>query len=168
VGRIADAGIEGIKLHPLYQSFAVDDPRMFPLYEAIAEKKLLLLMHAGYDIAFDREDVASPSRLERVVTNFPRLKLVLAHLGGWNWLDGVIERLIGKDVWIDTSYSVGCCTDRQRDRILSGHSPDRILFGSDSPWGRMGEHVRYVASFPISDEAKEKIFSRNADALLSA
>jgi predicted TIM-barrel fold metal-dependent hydrolase len=94
------------------------------------------------------------------------LKLVLAHMGGWKWFDSFIELLAGKDVYIDTSFCVGYCTDAQSDAILSRHSMDRILYGSDSPWGWIEEQVGYVASWPVSDEVKEKIFWRNAEALL--
>jgi hypothetical protein len=167
VGRIARAGIRGIKLHPLYQSFAVDDPRVFPLYEAIAAERLILMMHAGYDIAFGKEDLASPARFVRVVERFPGLRLVLAHLGGWNWIDLFIERLAGKDLYIDTAFCSGYCSDAQRDRLLSRHSTDRILFGSDSPWARMDEHVRFVRALPVSDAVKEKILGRNAERFLA-
>jgi predicted TIM-barrel fold metal-dependent hydrolase len=166
IDKIAEAGIRGVKMHPMYQRFNVDDPKVFPMYEALAARGLVVQMHAGYDIAFADDDQAAPVRFATVVRNFPGLKLVLAHMGGWKWFDSFIELLAGKDVYIDTSFCVGYCTDAQRDAILSRHSMDRILYGSDSPWGWIEEQVGYVACWPVSDEVKEKIFWRNAEALL--
>ncbi|HUT25250.1 MAG TPA: amidohydrolase family protein [Sumerlaeia bacterium] len=167
VERIAAAGLRGLKLHPLYQNFAADDPRVFPLYDAISEAGLILLMHAGYDIAFRDEDLALPERFLTVLGNFPRLKIVMAHLGGWRSLDGFAERLLGRDVYIETSFTRGFASEEQIHAILNGHDPERILFGSDSPWGRMADQIAFVEELAVSDGVKEKIFHGNAEALLA-
>lgn len=166
--RIVKAGICGIKLHPQYQNFEVDDPKVFPLYQAISDAGVVLLMHAGYDIAFTDDDKASPIRFARVVREFPKLKMVLAHMGGWNCLDQFIEHLAGKNITIDTAFTLGYCSPGQLQTILSRHGTDRIVFGSDSPWGRIAEQIGYVKSFPIPEEAKEKILFRNAQQLFQA
>lgn len=167
VGRLTKAGIKGIKLHPLYQNFGVNERRMYPIYDAIAEAGLVLLLHAGYDIAYAEEDNAAPPRIARVLADFPNLKMVLAHMGGWKLTNSVIENLVGRNVWIDTSYSVGYLTDEQVRIILKRHNTDQILFGSDTPWGRLSDHIAFVREFPVADDILEKIFSRNALALLS-
>ena len=41
----------------------------------------------GYDIAFGDEDLASPHRFLRVLENFPKLRLIMAHFGGWKMAD---------------------------------------------------------------------------------
>ena len=41
IARVKEMGLKGIKLHPHYQGFFVDEERMFPLYEALAEACLL-------------------------------------------------------------------------------------------------------------------------------
>jgi hypothetical protein len=167
VERIAAAGLQGLKLHPLYQNFAADDPRVFPLYDAISEAGLILLMHAGYDIAFGREDLALPDRFLPVLENFPKLRIVMAHLGGWKSLDRFAERLLGRDVYIETSFTRGFASEDQVRTILNGHDPERILFGSDSPWGGMADQIAFVEELAISDGMKEKIFHENAEALLA-
>jgi predicted TIM-barrel fold metal-dependent hydrolase len=103
-----------------------------------------------------------------VVRQFPDLKMVLAHLGGWKDIDTFIECLAGEDVHIDTAFTAGYCTQAQRDAILSRHSTDRILYGSDSPWGDLKQQVGFVLEMPVSDEVKEKILCRNAERLLSS
>ena len=38
VHRIKELGLCGVKLHPDYQGFMIDDERLFPIYEACAEE----------------------------------------------------------------------------------------------------------------------------------
>jgi uncharacterized protein len=166
VQRAAAAGLRGIKLHPLYQSFNVDDPRVFPLYDAIQESGLPLLIHAGYDIAFDEEDQAAPRRFVPVIANFPRLKMVMAHFGGWRLVGEFLETLVGKDVYIDTSFAAGYCTDAQVREMLARHDTQRIVFGSDAPWGGMRKQIGFVENLPTTDAVKERIFYGNAAVLL--
>ncbi|MBR6338069.1 MAG: amidohydrolase family protein, partial [Ruminococcus sp.] len=45
--RIKRSGLYGVKLHPDYQGFKIDEPRLFPVYEACAELSLPLLLHSG-------------------------------------------------------------------------------------------------------------------------
>ncbi len=163
---IARADLKGIKLHALYQQFAVDDPRVFPLYEALREAGLVLLMHSGYDIAFDREGLATPERFTVILDRFPGLKMVMSHMGGWLASDNFLEHVAGRDVYIDTSFSAATCKEAHRDAILERHNPDRVLFGTDSPWGDTAGHIDFVNAFPVSDERKEKIFHQNARTLL--
>lgn len=166
VRAVKEAGLKGIKLHPLYQEFRVDDERAYPLYEALEESGLVVLFHAGYDVAFGEDDEARPSRFVPVLDRFPAMRVVLAHFGGWKLIDEFIDCIAGRPVWIDTSFTVGFCTDAQRDAVLERHGSDRILFATDSPWGRYPEHVAFVRDFPISEKEKEDIFHGNADALL--
>lgn len=166
VAAIRDAGLKGVKLHPLYQNFAVDDPRVFPLYDAIQQNDLVLLCHAGYDIGFGNVDLAAPQRFLAILDNFPKLRMVMAHLGGWKYYDRFLETICGRDVWIDTSFAAGYCTEAQRAAILSRHDSDRIVFASDSPWGGMSLQIEFVEGFPVSDELREKIFYHNAARLL--
>jgi len=166
IERAVAAGLLGIKLHPLYQNFNVDDPRAFPLYDAIQESGLPLLIHAGYDIAFGDQDHAAPNRFIPVLANFPRLKMVMAHFGGWRQVGVFLETIVGKDVFIDTSFASGYCTGAQVRDVLSRHDTQRIVFGSDAPWGGMRKQIAFVEELPASDAVKERIFHHNGAALL--
>ncbi|WP_010681103.1 amidohydrolase family protein, partial [Acetivibrio cellulolyticus] len=48
--RLKEMGIKGIKLHPDYQKFFVDDKKMYPIYELAVDLGLVILFHAGMDI----------------------------------------------------------------------------------------------------------------------
>src|SRR5512135_3212171 len=74
VSRIKDGGFKGIKFHPYYQNFSVDDERLFPIYKKIAAEGLIVLMHTGFDLAFERVRIADPEKIMHVVETFPDLK----------------------------------------------------------------------------------------------
>ncbi len=166
IDRIRGLGMSGVKLHPEFQDFYPDDRLMFPIYEKLAAAGLTLLFHAGEDIAFSAPFHGTPERISRVVDNFPTLKVIAAHLGGFRMWDQVEQYLLGKELYLDTSYTFGhLATDRML-RIMAKHSFDRILFGTDSPWTDQQVEVKQILELDISDQAKEKILWANSARLL--
>lgn len=88
VAFIQENGLHGIKIHPDYQIFGIDDERMFPVYEEI-QGKLPIVFHMG-DL---RYDFSHPARLRRVLDLFPKLQVVAAHFGGYQMRDTAREVL---------------------------------------------------------------------------
>jgi len=166
IARIKDLGMKGIKMHPQYQGFNIDDERMMPIYEALVENELILTVHAGFDISFPSDPSASPDKTARVIERFPELKMIACHFGGWRQWDQVRRCLAGKNLYFETSYTIGDLPDEKIVELIRLHGDDRILFGTDSPWKDQPKSVEEIKSLPISDEAKEKIFHRNAERLL--
>lgn len=161
-----EAGIKGVKIHNLYQGFAIDDPRMIPLYEAVAERNLILLFHAGKDPAYEECESASPERILRVHKKIPRLRIVAAHFGGWRVWNEVQDVLAGQDIYFDISSTLGDIEEDRWTRILEIHSPERVLFGTDSPWLNQKDYLDRFQALPLPDITKDKILSRNAFHLL--
>jgi hypothetical protein len=182
IERIAKAGFAGVKLHPMYQDFAADEERLDAIYDAAAGCGLLVTVHCGRDIAFPPDDDrASPVRLRRVVERFPKLRLLLTHMGGWQMWDEVEQELIGRDVYMETSFSMG---DRGADSeriagMIRRHGVERVLLGSDWPWrsqAEEAEHVRRLGvaasdgggvSVPLKASEVRQIMVSNAAKLLS-
>ncbi len=167
VQKIADAGLRGIKLHSQYQDFAVDEDRLWPLYGAAAEAGLILVFHAGRDIAFPPEDDrAAPRRILQVHRAFPDLRIVAAHMGGWKMWGEVARTLAGRDIYLETSYTFDTAPKREIDRILERHSKERILFGTDSPWRDQAETLRLVRQAFDDPDVRHKVLTANAERLL--
>lgn len=166
VRRIQEAGLKGIKLHPLYQGFGADDERVWPLYGAIEELGLVLVMHTGCDVAFPLDDDrASPARLLAVHRVFPGLKLVAAHLGGWQTWREAAGTIAGTGVYLETSYALGQGEDDAVEAVWSKHSPDRVLFGTDSPWrDQSAELAAWREFLPAAD--RRRVLHDNAARLL--
>jgi len=169
VRRMAGAGIKGIKIHPYYQNFYMDDTAMDPFYEAVAESGLILVSHTGYDVAYPgRDDLATPERTARVIARHPDLCLVAAHFGGWEDWDAVEKHLLGKPVWLETSFLTGVCDRERARRMFLSHDPARLVFGSDSPWVGQAEEIQRVEGLDLPPDLLEAVMEKNAQALLDA
>jgi len=161
-----EAGIIGIKFHPDYQKFYVDDPKMFPIYEKAAELGLIIVFHAGVDIGLPAPYHCPPVRMKRVVRAFPGAKIVAAHLGGFDYWDEVEDILAGEKLYLDTSFSLYKLGKEQFLRIASKHGYDRLLFASDSPWGDQTEEVKRLQSLILPSDIEDAILGGNALRLL--
>jgi hypothetical protein len=159
-------GVKGIKFQPMYQNFAIDEKRMFPIYEQIAASGMFLVFHSGEDIAFPGSRNCSVDKIARVAASFPELKIVAAHFGGWRAWPEVLQHLCGKNIFIETSF-MHEVEGQLRGRILSRHDRQRFLFGTDSPWGDQKAQVEFIRNLPdIDEDFKEGIFFRNVALLL--
>ena len=92
--------------------------------------------------------------------------LIVAHLGGQSQWDDVEKYLVGENVYLDTSMGFWLYSQEQFLRIYQGHSANKLLFGSDTPWSDSKLEVDLFNAIPIPKEDKELIFSDNAKRLL--
>ncbi len=168
IAEVAEAGFKGLKMHPYYQGFTVDDPKMFPFYECMQECGLIALFHAGFDVGYPQERIADPVKFVSIVDKFPELRIVGAHMGGWDDWDNVGKHLVGKRIFFDTSFAVKLCGKERAAELIKAHLPEYLLFGTDSPWTDQGEEIKMINGLDISDELKERILWGNAEKLLSA
>jgi predicted TIM-barrel fold metal-dependent hydrolase len=166
IDAIADAGLCGIKLHPQYQGFVLDDEEVLPVYEKIASRNLFILFHAGFDIAFPGDDSAAPERFVKVRREIPGLTMIAAHLGGWRAWDTVTEIMAGLDLYLDTSF-IHEVDQPYRDMIISRHDHNRILYASDSPWVSQKESIEELTALNLGDPVNERILGLNALELLA-
>ena len=166
VRRVGGEGFAGVKMHPYYQDFFLDEERMFPLYEELQRRGLLVVMHTGFDIAFPRVRRADPERILRVVGRFPGLKLVTTHLGSWDDWQEVETLLAGKPVYMDISFTSTCIEDSRIRAIIMNHPEEFILFGSDSPWRDQSESIEHLRSLQLPDRLEANILGDNAARLL--
>lgn len=166
--RLANAGIRGIKLHPDYMERPIDDEKYDAIFRACLANDLFVISHCGWDFISPDFIHCTPERIVKVLEKFPALRFVAAHMGANQQWDDVERLLVGRDnVWFETSLAPLFQLDRkQAERILTGHNPERLLFGSDFPWYKMDEEREYVESLAIPAELKAKIYSENAIALL--
>ncbi|NMA79788.1 MAG: amidohydrolase [Clostridiales bacterium] len=164
---ISSLGLKGIKLHPDYQDFFLDDERLLPLFRKCAELNLIVVLHMGFDCYSPNVRHATPCAAAKLIDRVPNLKLVLAHLGGYLHWDEVESLLVGKNVYLDTAFICDDITAEQATRIIKNHGDDKILLASDCPWHRTTDELNFIMSLPISMEAKENICYKNAEKLLN-
>ncbi|WP_456324456.1 amidohydrolase family protein, partial [Desulfonauticus submarinus] len=79
------------------------------------------------------KNFSSPQKLVQVLKNFPRLKIIVAHLGGYLHWEYALHYIIGKDIFLDTSSTLPFIPKNILKKILNKHDKEKILFGSDYP-----------------------------------
>jgi len=160
-------GFKGIKLHPDYQDFYVEDRRMYPFYEAAQKEGLPILFHAGHDRGLPPPLHSTPEMLLRIHRDFPDLKMVAAHMGGEDIYEETEETLLGEDIYLDTSFVLREMPVETIRRFVRKHPIDRFIFGTDSPWKDQGKELEYLLSLSfLKDHEKERIAGDNAAELL--
>lgn len=166
VAYLKEQGFRGVKLHPEYQAFHPDEDRLEAIYAALQDAGLILLMHAGPDLGFTSPVKATPERILQVHRGFPRLTLVAAHLGGYQRWEESAKYLAGKPLWLDTAYCFQNAPDPGMIELMRAHGPDRILFGSDAPWGNQARHADLIRKLDFSPHEIADMTGKNAYNLL--
>ncbi len=165
--RLKKAGLPGIKLHPEYQQFTLDDPRMSRIWQACRDLDLLIMLHAGADIAFSPPFRTDPVAIVRLIEQYPGLKLIAAHFGSWRMWEQVAQVMAGASVWIDTSFTMGLLDDQQLITLIRRHGAERVLFGTDTPWRSQKQDLQHFYSLELSEKEKRMILWQNAECLLN-
>ena len=163
--RLRESGIKGIKLHPEYQDFFVDDDKLAPLYETLTKLNMITVFHAGMDNGFADTGRAFAGRFAQTLKAL-KSPTVLAHMGGYiEWLH-TEKHLVGKPVYFDTSFCFSRIPLPIMNRMVKTHGCDKILFGSDMPWSTPRLERRLVDALDISESDRAKIMRKNAESLL--
>ncbi len=166
VYQIKEEGFAGIKMHPYYQNYFLAEERLTTFYEAICECGLLLVTHCGFDIAFPRIRRADPAQILKLLTDFPKLRFVATHFGGWQLWDEVEEMLIGREIYMEISFALKYLPKEQLCRMLRQHPRKYLLFGSDSPWEDQAVDLQALADLALEPELFTAITETNAQELL--
>ena len=160
---LAERGVPGIKLHPDFQGFRLDDPALLPLFAAM-EGKFTLMVHIG-DMLPPEKNPSCPWKVAAIKRHFPRLQIIAAHFGGYRHWQYVVEALAGLDIYLDTSSSLFAIPQKLLEEIFHSFPRHRFLFGSDYPlFDPASELQRLQYRLKLSDIQVEEILG-NAHSL---
>lgn len=164
--RLKAAGIKGIKLHPDFQGFSLDDSRLYPIFDAMGDS-MILMTHVG-DAARQPSDPSTPRHVRQILHDFPKLRVIAAHLGGYCYWDEALDELAGRDVYLDLSSTLSFIPSQILHNFFQRHSTERILFGSDYPLFSANEELQKIKSMlpDLSSEVRDRILYKNALDLL--
>lgn len=153
-------GMHGVKIHPEFQHFALDDGRMFPMYEEMARHDMFLIAHMGDP----RVNVSGPKRMIPIAEAFPKLRCIATHLG--NWGDWDIEKIrpMAKlsNVYTDISSSFSYVEDKlPLYGILREYDPKHVFWGSDYPIWCPEKELRKTLALGFDEDFLEDVLFRN-------
>ena len=150
-------GLKGIKLHPDFQEFQIDDPKLLPFYRAAQRRGLPVLFHTGDK----RKDFSSPRRLARVLEKLPELVCTAAHLGGWSEWDAARECLQAPHVYVDTSSSLEFISREKALESIAHFGVDRVMFGTDFPMWEAKAELENFFGLGLTQEENRAILYGN-------
>ena len=167
--EIADAGFKGIKVHPYYQDFRLDDPRVVPFFSAVRDAGLFAIAHCGLDLGFPESPMTcGPAQIAALMRAVPGLVFIAGHLGGCggNPPHATDELLEFPGCYIDSAVISVCDDDPESQRVMAEWPADRIVFGTDYFWRDTKKLADWVRRYRPDPADQRRIFSDNAKELL--
>ncbi|MCX2863711.1 amidohydrolase family protein [Paucibacter sp. PLA-PC-4] len=147
---------------PLY----ADDRRLYPIYGHCEDLGVAVIMMvggtAGPDLSY-----SDPIRTDRVLADFPNLKVIVAH-GGWPWVTEILHigfrrpnMYLSPDMYF--SRMPGW---EEYVKAADGFMSERMLYASSFPFCPVKGYKQWFEQLPIKPDNLEKIMGGNARRLL--
>jgi predicted TIM-barrel fold metal-dependent hydrolase len=129
--------LRGLKMGPIYQNVAPTDSRFRCILRRAEELRIPLLIHQGTTFCANVSlEVANPIQLQPLALEFPRLRMVIAHMGH-PW---IAETLVlirkNRNMYSDISALYYRPWQFYNALVMAKEYGvlDRLLFGSDYPF----------------------------------
>jgi len=171
---VKDLGLKGLKLHPPLQNFYPNDKACFPLYKKAQELGIPIVFHVGSTPfgSLVKLGTANPMLLDEVACAFPKLNIIMTHLGTlWDKeAFMVVEK--NPNVFIDTAAYLYEIPQIINSDLIHRIGENKLIFGTDYPMPfagkrhEMKDFVEAIKNLDISNELKQKIFFENISNLL--
>ncbi len=165
--KVENEGFRGAKLYPTYQHYYLNDPRIYPLYQAAQDLGIPVLIHTGSSVfKGSRLKYGDPLHLDDVAVDFPRLNLVMAHSGRGFWYDrAFFLSKLHAHVYMELSGLPPAKLMTYFPELA--RNTDKVIFGSDwpgMPW--IGRNMQAISELPLPAKGVENILGGNAVRLL--
>ena len=137
---VTELGLTGLKLYPMYQHWAANDPELaFPIYAKAQELGIPVMIHQAGSTRIDAKlELGRPATLDDVGLEFRDLRVIIAHCG-LPWVDEALFLLTKHpNFYAELSYLIATLTRRDLFLLLSRCEPmfvplAKIFFGTDYP-----------------------------------
>lgn len=155
-------GLRGLVLHPWEETFAVNDPIVFPLVKMAVERTLPVMLEAGYPI------LSHPLQCADLASRFPDGLFVMTHGGqldssGWSMTDAEYVMRRNDNIVMETA---GLFADELLERLPGEVGTERLVFGSHSPWLNLGLEMKRIQRAHVDEDVRAAIFGGNAARIL--
>ena len=159
--RLLAMGMRGIKLHPDCSRFAIDDERLFPMYETI-RGRIPILLHMGDK----RYGYSHPEKLKHILELFPNLTAIAAHFGGYTMYETACDILKDTDCIMDISSSLMFMEPGVAEKYINAYGAERMAYGTDYPlWNPVVEVNRFL-QLKLTADQFDQIAHKTAERIL--
>lgn len=175
---IKNKEIVGLKFYFGYEPFYPTDEKLFSMYELCTEYNVPVIFHTGILVATlgGLLKYSHPLNIDEVAARFPKLNIIIAHMGNPWLMDCAAVMSRNKNVYTDCSgyfkefspieaEEEELFREQMRQfRIFVGDFK-RVLFGTDWPIYSQKEYLKAVQSLSMTEEERELVFYKNSQNL---
>jgi predicted TIM-barrel fold metal-dependent hydrolase len=151
-----ELGFRGFKIHPKYQKFEIGDVPGF--FEVADRLGLPVIAHSAH------RDGVYAAELVEVSHSYPSMVIVLGHAALSESPDTTLLRSARgcPNLFFETSIN-----RRPRiERLILSLGPEKVVFGSDEPYGSAPEALEAIRSIEMSEEEMDMVLGGNARSIL--
>ncbi|QEW04404.1 amidohydrolase family protein [Microbacterium lushaniae] len=172
--QVTELGVRGFKFHPSVQGFDPSAEEFTPLWSAIEQLQVPILVHTGQTGAGAgtpggwgfRLSLSNPMLLDDVAARHPDLQIIMAH-PSVPWQDEAISIATHKlNTWIDLSGWSPKYFSPALVRAARTYLKHKMLFGTDLPALTPDRWLRDFDGLEFPDEVRAMILKDNAARLL--
>lgn len=148
---------------PMY----ADDRKLYPIYGHCEDNGIPIILMvggtAGPDLSY-----SDPIRTDRLLADFPRLQVVVAH-GAWPWVTQILHVAFRRpNLWLSPDMYFSRMPGWQEyvnaaDTFLS----ERMLYASSFPFCPVLGYKEWFEKLPIQQQNLQKVMGNNAKRLLA-
>lgn len=160
---IIELGLKGVKVHPDFQQFALNEEKAFKMGEAINERGLPIMIHCG-DF---RYNYSNPEQLMPFLDKFSDMTVIGAHFAGWSMWEEATEKLAGREnLYVDLSSSLYALSPETALKLIHAYGSDRVLWATDYPMWDSKSEMEYFNKIDLTQKERSQILYENASKLL--
>jgi predicted TIM-barrel fold metal-dependent hydrolase len=157
---VEEQGFRGVKFHPRNEAFAINSEELsFPLADLAAKLRVPILIHTGDP---DTYGFAEPTLVGDLADAFPDLTLIIGHMGKRLFEDAILVARWFENIVLETSFR----NPRDIARAVKCVGAERIVYGSDMPFGVPEIEMMKVRICDITAEEKEMVLGANMARIL--
>lgn len=152
----AELNLSGLKLHPWFTGFLVNSELMNPICELAAKFDKPIFLHTG------TLPGSAPLQVANLALRFPTVRFILGHMGLPDlWWEAVAAAVRHPNIYLETAGAHSLSIKRAVELL----GAERVLFGSDSPFGGSNNvffQLKKITLLDFSLQEQKQIFGLNA------
>lgn len=165
---ISERKVSGIKIYCGHENIYFDDESLRPVYRIAQNYRVPVLFHSGWD----NPQYSSPEVIKRAANLYPNVNFVCCHCFYPKLAECFKKLAEFENIYFDLSSMADdpAIYNEVKSAVENAvcSISERIIFGSDYASCDQRTHIEFFMGLDIPANAKELIFFKNAETVLSA
>jgi predicted TIM-barrel fold metal-dependent hydrolase len=164
---VTDLGLKGLKLLPHLVDLDINDPIMYPLFEAARDLDVPVLFHTGTQFhAGTKIRYCRPLFVDDVAVDFPGLNLIIAHFGYPWWEEALAVVRRNPHVYFNIAGWAPKHIPPGVIQAANSYLKAKVLFGSDYPLLSRVRILKELRELNLKDDTLTMMTEENPKRLL--